>query len=359
MSDAVVSIDEAFNLAFQALLNLGVSDAMARSTAKALVAAEIDGQAGHGLARVAPYALHVRCGKVNPTAVATATVLSPAAIAIDAHGGLAYLAIDLAIERLPAMAQQNIIAVAAIRHSHHFGQAGAHVERLANQGLVALMFGNTPSAMSLWGGTQPLLGTNPLAFACPQPDADPLVIDLALSVAARGKIQAARKNHAPIPEGWALDAQGNPTTDPERALQGSLLPIGGPKGAALALMIEILAAALTNSQFAFEASSFFDDAGGPPHVGQLLIVIDGERLSQGGFTARLRALFEAVASDAGVRLPGSKRLRCRARARAQGLTLSQSLLNDLRQLAGSPARVSDSNAVGARGADGLVNGPVD
>ncbi len=154
--------------------------------------------------------------------------------------------------------------------------------------------------MAFWGGRRATLGTNPLAFAAPLPGgADPLVIDLAMSVAARGKIVAAERAGQAIPPDWAVDAQGNPTTDPKAALGGVLLPIGGAKGGALALMIEIMAAALTGSAYGWEASSFFDDRGGPPNMGHVLIALDPLRLSAGGYDERMTTLLDAIAAEPG------------------------------------------------------------
>jgi len=183
-----------------------------------------------------------------------------------------------------------------------------------------------------------MLGTNPLAFAAPLPGgAAPLVIDLALSVAARGKIVAAEKAGKPIPAGWAVDADGNPTTDPKAALAGTLLPIGGAKGGALALMIEIFAAAITGSAFGWEASSFFDDKGGPPNMGHVLIAIDAGQLSAGAFDARMAALLEAMAAEPGARLPGTRRLTNRTRAAAEGVAIPPALLAEIRALIERPA----------------------
>lgn len=263
--------------------------------------------------------------------------LSTAATLIDAAHGFAYPAIDLAIEELCALARQSVVALAAIRRSHHFGQAGAHVERLAEAGLVAFLFGNSPKAMAFWGGRSPMIGTNPVAFAAPLPDGPPLVIDLALSVAARGKVMAAKKSGEKIPSGWALDAQGRPTTDPAEALKGSMAPVGGAKGAALALMIEVVAAALTASNFGFEASSFLDGDGPPPDVGHVLIAIDPGPPSSGAFPARMRALAEAMAAEEGVRMPGASRLRNRAAAARSGLFIAPALMAELRALAGEAA----------------------
>jgi (2R)-3-sulfolactate dehydrogenase (NADP+) len=226
------------------------------------------------------------------------------------------------------LAAETGIAAAAVTRSHHCGQLGAHVERLAEAGLIAVMVANTPKAMAPWGGDTPLFGTNPIAFAAPRSDAPPLVIDLSLSKVARGKIMAANKAGQPIPEGWALDAEGQPTTDPKAALAGAMIPAGDAKGAALALMVEILAASLTGANPSAEASSFFDAEGPSPGVGQFLIAIAPET----GFAARLETLLNQIAAQEGARLPGQRRLQGRAKA-ADGVTPPPHLLAEIRALA--------------------------
>lgn len=339
MSTVKLALADAEALAAAALVASNTSPAAARSTARALVAAEADGQAGHGLSRVPSYALHARCGKVQGHAVPRVEQVAGAALRVDAGLGFAYPAIDAALAALAPLARQMGVAVAALHRSHHFGQAGAHAERLANEGLVAIVFGNTPKAMAFAGGRRAMLGTNPIAFAAPRratgSNADaPLVVDLALSVAARGKIVNAQKAGKPIPADWAVDAHGTPTTDPNAALQGTLSPIGGPKGAALALMVEVLTAALTGSHYGWEASSFFDDRGGPPDMGHLFLALDPARLSGGAFDARMGVLFEAIAAENGVRVPGSRRLAARAKAAAHGLEIPAALHAELTALAG-------------------------
>ncbi len=333
MSTVTLGLDEARRLAEGALLKSGVAPAAALATASALVAAEVDGQAGHGLSRVPSYALHARVGKVDGKAVPQAATAGEAGVRIDAGHGFAYPAVDLAIERLVPLAGKTGVAAAAIHRSHHFGQAGRHVERLADRGLVALAFANTPGAMALPGGRRSLMGTNPIAFAAPLPGRSPLVIDMALSVAARGKIMAASKAGKPIPDGWALDTDGNPTTDAKAALSGSLLPIGGAKGAALALMVEVICAALVGGNFAWNASGFFDGDGGPPDLGQLLIVLDPARFGGGGYVEHMAHLLLTVAGEAPARLPGDRRLALREKAATEGLTIPAALHAEIAGLA--------------------------
>lgn len=333
-----LSLEEADALARQALVASRASAENAGPTARALVAAEADGQGGHGLSRVPSYALQSRAGKVNGHATPRVERVAGAALRVDGGFGFAYPAIELAIAALAPLAREQGIAVAAMHRSHHFGQAGAHAERLAELGLVALVLGNSPKAMAFWGGRKAMLGTNPLAFAAPLPgDAAPLVIDLALSVAARGKIVAAEKAGKAIPAGWAVDAAGHPTTDPTAALGGTLLPIGGAKGGALALMIEILAAAVTGSAYGWEASSFFDDRGGPPNMGHVLIAIDAARLSAGAYDGRMAALLEAIAGEPDVRLPGTRRIASRARAASDGVAIPAALHAEINALIAHPA----------------------
>ncbi|HZQ41510.1 MAG TPA: Ldh family oxidoreductase, partial [Rhizomicrobium sp.] len=240
--------------------------------------------------------------------------------------------IDAAIAELPPLAREMGIASAGIFASHHCGQAGRHAERLAEEGLVAFIFANTPSAMAFHGGVRPRPGTDPLAFAAPLPGRAPLVIDMALSVVARSRIVAARNKGEAIPPGWALDQAGAPTTDPAKALAGTLLPVGGAKGAALALMVEILCAALTGAHFAWEASSFMDAKGGPPRLGQFLIALDPTRFAGENFLPRMGELVKAVEAD-GARLPGDRRLASRARAATEGLSIGDALHAEMSALA--------------------------
>jgi (2R)-3-sulfolactate dehydrogenase (NADP+) len=322
---------EADELVVRALTACGTSRTNAQSTAAALVGAQIDGQAGHGLSRVPGYAAQVKTGKVDGHAVPALTRTRTATVQIDAKGGFAYPALDLAIEALPALTREAGVASAAIVHSHHIGQAGRTVERLAQEGVLALVVSNTPSAMAFPGGARPMMGTNPVAFAAPLAGRAPLVIDLALSRVARSKIIAAQKAGQTIPQEWATDPSGRPTTDPGAALAGALAPAGDIKGAALALMVEILCGALAGGHYGWQASSFLDDRGPSPGVGQVLVAFDPSAFgevsdsSPPSFSQRMADLLAAMANEPGVRLPGERRLAHREQARLQGIALSSDL----------------------------------
>ncbi len=321
-----ISIADATDLIFSALVASGASEAQARPTAVALVAAESEGQVGHGFSRLEDYAAQVKSGKINRDAEITVNALRPASILINADCGFAYPAIDTAISRLVPIAKEMGIAIAAVGNSHHCGALSLQVEKLANAGLIGLMFTNAPKAIAPWGSYQPLFGTNPIAFGVPRKEVNPLVIDLSLSKVARGKVMNAKKQGKAIPEGWALDADGKPTTDADAALGGTMLPIGDAKGAALALMVEILAAPLTGSAFSYEAGSFFTADGVRPRVGQTLIAIHPN--SDGtGFADRLEELLGAIVELDGARLPGTRRLAAIAAAQTNGLDVPKRYLD--------------------------------
>ena len=296
--------------------------------ARALVAAEADGLKGHGLSRVPMYAAQAKAGKVDGRAQPALTKRKPALIAVDAANGFAYPAIELAETALPGVARSEGVAAASIHRSHHCGAAGHPVERLAEAGLVAILFVNTPAGMAPWGGSKAVLGTNPLAFACPLPGRPPLVIDLSLSKVARGNIMTAKQRGGKIPESWALDENGKPTTDPDAALRGTMLPAGDAKGTALALMVELLAAGLTGANFAAEASSFLDDKGRPPGTGQLIVAFDPAAFG-GDAVARFAVLAQSIEAQQGARLPGSKRLAAREKAKSEGLKIPDALLKEI------------------------------
>jgi (2R)-3-sulfolactate dehydrogenase (NADP+) len=320
-------LDEARSLAAAALERAGANPRMAAATAAALVAAEGEGQSGHGLSRIAQYAAFLRNGRADGGAEPAIVAQRGGAVLVDARHGLAYPALTLAMEEVAARAASHGIAFAGITNSHHSGAMGLPVAALARRGLVALAFTNSPAAMPVPGGRRALMGTNPVAAAFPRRGADPLVIDMALSEVARGKIMVAAKEGRPIPEGWALDAEGKPTTDARAALSGAMLAMGGTKGALLALVVELLCVALTGAAFGFEADSFFEEEGNRPRLGQAILAVDpGALAGQGVYLDRIEALLAAMQADPDVRLPGSRRAALAARAAAEGIEVPAALL---------------------------------
>jgi (2R)-3-sulfolactate dehydrogenase (NADP+) len=313
-----------------ALQRAGATPAMADSTARALVLAESQGLGSHGLSRVAQYATHLRNGRVNGAAVPQVLHRKGAALVVDAQEGLAFPACELAVREAIKAAQTQGVAFAGVVRSHHCGVVVDHLRPVAEAGLVGLGFANSPAAMPAAGGKHAIFGTNPVAAIFPRASGAPLMIDLSLSEVARGKVMVAAKDGKPIPLGWALDADGQPTTDAKAALAGSMLPLGAvssPKGAMLALVVELLVTAVIGANFGFEASSFFVDEGNRPGIGQAFIVIDPSALAgREGFLSRVDVLVAEMQSDDGVRLPGARREALRAKALTEGLEVPDALL---------------------------------
>lgn len=280
------------------------------------------------------YVAHLRAGRVLGKAKPRVSNERQAALLIDADNGFAfpacYMAIELAIDR----ARQNGIAMAAVTNSHHFGMAAYHLDPVAEAGMVGIACGNSPAAMPAAGGKKAIFGTNPIAAVFPRKNHPPLSVDLSLSEVARGKLMVAAEKGESIPLGWALDAEGQPTTDPKKGLAGSMLPMGGTKGAMLALVVELLVTTLTGAHFGAEADSFFVNEGNQPKLGQAFIVIDPNALGGSAvYSERIEALLSAMLADEGVRLPGQRRADLIATAKTKGIEVPQSLLDAIRSLA--------------------------
>src|SRR5258706_7953981 len=308
---------------------------MAAATAGALVAAEMEGISSHGASRIPQYCGHLRNGRANGAAVPKVIRDGRAACLVDACQGLAYQACALAVREAIERATQYGVAFVAITNSNHFGVAAYHVEAIAGVGLVGFAFSNSPAAMPAWGGKRALFGTNPIAATFPRRTQPPLVIDLSLSAAARGRIMVAAREGKPIPQGWALDRDGNPTTDARAALEGTMLPPGGVKGAMLALTVELLVCALSGAAFGFESDSFFTEEGRPTRIGQAFLAIDpGALVGHDAYPERVETLVAAMIEDPAVRLPGDRRRDSRARAEVDRLIVPPELLPQIRNLAG-------------------------
>ena len=333
---AKLVLAELHELAERALARAGAGADMAVSTARALVAADAQGLASHGVSRVPQYAGLLKNGRADGKAIAAVVRSKGGAVLVDAKDGLAFPACDLAVKEAVARARELGVAFAGVTNSHHFGVAAIHLGAVADAGMVGIALGNSPAAMPMTGGKRALFGTNPIAAVFPRKQGAPVSIDLSLSEAARGKIMVAAQKGEAIPPGWALDKHGAPTTDAKAALEGMMLPAGGSKGAMLALMVELLVVALTGAQFGFEADSFFVAEGNRPKLGQAFIVIDPNALAGNeAYLERVETLLGVMLADDGVRIPGYRRNELAAKAQVDGLKISDALLAQLRQLADS------------------------
>ena len=322
-----------FELARTAMVKAGANSKMAEAAARHLVRAEEQGLPTHGMSRVPFYCSMLRKGRADGSAEPTMTSAKPGVCLIDNHDGLPYVSAALAVDQAIRRAQDNGIGFAGIRNSAHVGVLGIHLQPVAQAGLVGFAFTNSPAAIPAWGGKKPLFGTNPVAFAFPRNGKDPLVIDLALTTVVRGKIMMAMRKGERIPEGWALDRNGKPTTDPEEAInRGSLFPIGGVKGAMLALSFELICAALTGAAIGPEADSFFSEQGNVPRIGQAFMAIDpGALAGMDRYFERVETLIAAMQADPEVRLPGARRFSAEKAART-GLEVSDELIAQIEKL---------------------------
>jgi len=329
-----LSVADCIELATRALKRAGAGKAMAEATARALVAADCEGLSGHGLSRVALYAQHLREGRADGKAKPKLLRKAGATALIDAGGGLAFPAAALAVKEGIKRAQRYGVAFVGVTNSHHFGAAAYHLAPIAEAGMAGIALTNSPAAINAWGGKRAFFGTNPIAAIFPRRDKPPIVIDLSLTEVTRGKIMLMAKEGKPIPPGWAVDRDGNPTTSAQAALTGSLTAIGGVKGTALALMVEALCVALTGAALSVENDSYFEP-GNQPRIGHALIVINPAPLAGSEvYAARIEDLVSGMLKDAGVRLPGARRQQAAAQARQEGLQLPEALHRELLQLAG-------------------------
>lgn len=327
------TIEELTPVVSRALKRAGASKVVADATARALIAAEAEGLGGHGLSRVALYCQHLRDGRARGKVKPKIIRRNGATCLVDAGGGLAFLGCAVAVEEAIKRARRYGVCFAGVTNSHHMGALAYHLAPVAKAGMIGLAFSNSPSAINAWGGRRAFFGTNPVAAIIPRRNAEPIVVDLSLTEVTRGKIMVYAKEGKPIPLGWAVDKDGNPTTDAQAALTGSLNAIGGAKGAALALMVEVLCVALTGAAFSFENDSYFEP-GNKPRIGHAILAIDPAALAGvDDYFSRIEVLVGNMLVGEGVRLPGARRQRSTVAAQESGIEVSDAVFGELEALA--------------------------
>lgn len=337
-----LTLAEVESISRQMLIACGASPLQADSTARSIRDAEAEGIRTVGLSYLPTYCDHVACGKVNGNAVPVVSSPRPGTIVVDAGLGFCHPAYEAGEQFLVTAARFNGVAMLALTHSYSAGVLGWFVDRLAREGLIAIMFANSSALMAPHGGRRPFFGTNPIAWAAPRQSGPPVVADLSSSTVAWVKVNAAAQAGEPIPLGWALDSAGNPTTDAKAALAGSMAPAAGHKGSALALLVDIMSGAVAASNFSHEAGSFGGVSDGPPDVGQVVLAIDPTCTMGDSFQHRLDEEFTALAAEPGVRLPGDRRIDERTRAQLGGVDVPDDLMATLNAYAehGSPFRTA-------------------
>jgi delta1-piperideine-2-carboxylate reductase len=316
-----LSLTEAFELAHAILRANGFSEAHAAPIARNVVRAQIDDCQSHGLHRLLMCVRTARAGKVSLGAVPTVRRTSANVVKVDAQSGFSLMAFEAGLPILAAMAKETGLAAMAINRCFHFSALWPEVEDLAERGLAAIAMLPSHSCVAPAGGSKAVFGTNPFAFAWPRGKGHPAyAFDFATSASARGEIEVHRRAGKPLPEGWAIDSVGQPTTDPAAALAGSLLPFGGHKGSALSTMIELLAGAMIGDFLSMDALDHAGTLDTAPRHGELILAFnptlfgDDDRAGQ---TERAERLF-AVITTQGARLPAARRFAARAKNLARG-----------------------------------------
>lgn len=329
-----MSLDEVYRFVMELMINCGASEENAAPVAKSIELAEADLIRNIGLGYLPKYLEHLKCGKVDGKAVPEVTQTAPSAIKVNAKSGFAHSAIEKGMGLLKELTEKNGICAMGIGNSYAAGVLGHIIEPLARDGFMAMMFTNAPAVMAPWGGNRPVFGTNPMAAAIPSKDRLPVVIDQASSVTAKVSIFDRAKSGQPLEPGWAIDKEGNPTVDPHEALAGCLLPFGGYKGAGLALLVEIFSVALTGSTWSFKASSFADNEGGPPNVGQFIFALKPTLYGSENFEGYVEEVFREILDQQGTQLPCDERLLARKKTAAAGVVIDSKLMDKLNSYKG-------------------------
>jgi delta1-piperideine-2-carboxylate reductase len=332
----ILSIDQLTELVAAIFLRLGMAATDVQVMAGTVVAAERDGARGHGLQRMRGYVSSIEAGWVDPRAEPTFEQRRPGLLAADAANGFAQIALARAKDRLLRMVQKNGTAILATRNSHHFAALWPDIEPFAEASFIALTMANTRPWMAAWGGRRRALGTNPIAFACPVPDASPLVWDQASSIMSQGEVLLHRASGKALPGGTGIDRAGDPTTDPDAVLDGgALLPFAGAKGASIAFMVEILVAAFGGGLFGFEDRSAAVPGAVTSNAGQFLLLIDPATAGAMDFDGRVAGLIAFIRASGSERLPGDRRYAARQQSVLNGIAVSPAMLAGLHRLAGA------------------------
>lgn len=313
-------------LIFGALTGAGTSADNARYLTEAILDTELSGLEGHGFYWLQYYCAHVKSGKVKGRVRPVVKKLSPVSFRVNAKGGFTHPAIEAGFKKLAPAARKYGIAGMGVHNSYNAATLGFHTGWLAKQGLVALGFTNAMPAMAPVGGRTPVVGTNPLSFAVPGPKGKAaLIIDQSSSAVTWTAVKRAAERNKPIPLGWAMDKRGKPTTNARRGIEGSMAPLGGAKGFNLALMVEVMCAALAGALRGPQMGSFTEQDGRMVGCGQFFIAIEPKMFSGGVFARQLKALAQSITSQKGARLPNARRAASTKRLSRDGIPIDEDL----------------------------------
>lgn len=330
-----IGFDELVTLIARAFEQHGCTAEVARLIAHNMATAEQDGAKSHGVFRTPAYLSSLDAGWVDGKVEPVIEDVAPGILRGNGRNGFALPVLEAARPALLAKARANGIALLTVRNAHHFSAVWPDIEPFAREGLIALAMINSMASVVPHGGHRKLYGTNPLGFAGPRAEADPLVFDQASSALSNGDVQIAAREGHQLPEGVGVDRHGKPTTDPKAVLDGgALLTFGGYKGSSIAMMMEIMAAGLAGGRFSYEVDFSGHPGAATPNTAQTYIVIDPRRGAVTDFTARVEALIAEIHEAGQERLPGDRRYAHRRDALANGIPLTDEEYAMVRRYAG-------------------------
>lgn len=320
------------------LMRLGMPEQDAAIAADSLIRADLEGNESHGISRLSIYAKRIREGRIA-AAPDIAYEPSGAVLRVDGGGGLGQVVAYRAIERAMPLAREYGLAGVFVRNSNHFGTAAYFCQQACRENMALIAMTNSPSGIPPWGGKKAFFGTNPIAFGFPNREGPPVIVDMSSSVVARGKIILADKLGTPIPPGWAIDENGAETTDPAAALRGAVLPLGGAKGYALAMAIEIMCGVLSGAAYGPHVNNLYKDGDPPANVGHSFILLDISKWMPMDryfetiqtFIREVKDVPKAVGTEE-IYYPGERRHAKFAERSAQGLSVSQEVVAELKAL---------------------------
>jgi len=308
MKTTSLTLEEIFNLSKKTLLANGCDEETSNILSDLIMKAERDGSLSHGLFRLPAYVSGLKSGKINGKARPNIKKISSGIIKIDGNNCLAPMVLNKGIPELVKAAKESGVAVLAITNSHHMAALWPETEAIAEEGLVAFACTSYKPAVAPAGSVKPLFGTNPISFAWPRKDNTPVVYDMATASMAMGEVQVAKREGHKVPLGTGLTKDGKQTTEPaEIADGGVLLPFGGYKGSAIAMMVELMAGALVGDNFSFETADKDNNDGGPPSGGEFILAISPDKTAETNWQEHANKFFEKMKLIGEVRLPGERR----------------------------------------------------
>jgi L-2-hydroxycarboxylate dehydrogenase (NAD+) len=329
-------VDELTGFATKVFESTGMSGADASVIGHDLVKANLRGIDSHGVSRIPMYVERIQKGLVNPRPNVTVKKVAGAVSIVDGDNGMGFIPSHRATEEAVSLASHNGIGLVGVHRSTHFGMGALYALQAIEAGYISMIFTNSSPAIAMYGGRTTFLGASPIAAGIPGGKHAPYVMDMAMTVIARGKIRLAAMKGEPIPEGLALDVEGNPTTDAAKAFEGVCLPFGGVKGSVLATLMDLMSGVLTGANFGGDVKSLYFDHSEPQNVGHLFFAIKPDLfMSLDDFGARMDEFYERIkklpkaAKVDEIMMPGEPEERREATRRREGIPVTANVIRDL------------------------------